>query len=199
MRYLFIFLLLLGCATTSQKVVEEEEKKITITLHNDSEVRKTYWLKWINHPYGCFIVPTTGLLQCEFSRSVGETAPGASHEVQVNVGEKYCVVWENTLFGTRTEETEKKYCFEITEETESVFVDTNGAKVYGVEDRKRSLKGKLIRHVIKDCCFDDEANTVILGVDPDRDGEVNHCYKLYGGDEIFYEDVLCPKEMLGGT
>ena len=54
------------------------------------------------------------------------------------------------------------------------------------------FKGVLLRHIIISWCYDEKANTVIIGQDNNNDGKADKCFMLKGGEETFYREVVCP-------
>lgn len=92
MKYLLIIILL---ALPFQALADVE-----VVLHNNTEHTKTYFVYWLNHPYGCSMV--FGALKCDFATTVGELKAGdtriyilrGGHEEPVN---EFMIKWENTL------------------------------------------------------------------------------------------------------
>lgn len=54
------------------------------------------------------------------------------------------------------------------------------------------FKGVLLRHIVSSWCFDEEANTVIIGQDTNGNGKADRCYILKGGEPTLYREVPCP-------
>lgn len=139
MKYVIVFMMLLTLIFASTGFAKE----VKIFLHNDTDVKKTVWLKWTNHPHGCQISKITGRLMCEMSVLVAETAPDQKHTKIVKdapgtawgdaAGRKYCAEWENTVYHERTDKSETRQCFEIEENTIEVYVTPNGVDIL-VED-----------------------------------------------------------------
>jgi hypothetical protein len=63
-------------------------------------------------------------------------------------------------------------------------------------DDWKPLKGTLLQHIIANCCFSEEENTVIIGQDNNRDQIVDKCYQLRGIEKrIYYREIQCPENL----
>jgi hypothetical protein len=113
-------------------------KQIEVYMRNDTDVKKTVSLKWINHPHGCSVCPITGRLLCEFAVMVAETKPGRTHTKILKdspntewgnvVGRKYCTVWSNTHYNIDGEK-ETMQCFEVEEGTQYIYITPDSIEI----------------------------------------------------------------------
>jgi len=131
---ILMLVVMVGCVAT--QIQPPVPREVVITMHNDSKVVKTFWLYWMNHPSGCYHDPYRGLI-CKFAQMVAETQPGSKHpkivkenfEYREINGRKFCVDWQNTKREDGKVTGEVEYCFEIEEDTISIYVTPDGVTI----------------------------------------------------------------------
>jgi len=133
-------------ALANAETVDQKTDTIDIILHNDTEFRKIYWFKWLNHPFGCRT--SINGIKCDFNLAVGEI--NIEQKVTLSggtVGNKYCIEWDNVIYHKRVEGSKTKQCFEIFEITKNI-------KQINITPSSIVIEKKKYPVTIKNCTID---------------------------------------------
>jgi hypothetical protein len=107
--FILIFLLIFSNICIAHKIL----------FSNNTNIKKIYYLNWINHPYGCYFF--YGNLECDYSIAVGEVEPHKTIIVDQKTDDNiYCIEWNNINSSNKKEKFEKN-CYKNSENIEKII------------------------------------------------------------------------------